>query len=174
VPPPFLGFIVFIAVVIDVAVHFQHAGDRVIGAAGPKMLVPLAHVAVRQSGRFAEQLVHNFVQLVHVFGKGFAAGQMARAQRVVFEVGLQIGAAVLAGQDVLQPEYECPVAVFVRIARVHRIIEAHRVQKVPHGRTPHGGQKPVARHEISFSKYRFFPGAAGAGNMFHCELFHYI
>lgn len=129
--PPFLGFIVFIihgvAFVIEVVVHFQHAGGRVIRAAGPEVFVPLAHVAVRQSGRFAEQLVHNFVQLVHVFGKGFAAGQMARAQRVVFEVGLQIGAAVLAGQDVLQPEYECPVAVFVRIARVHRIIEAHRV-----------------------------------------------
>ena len=142
------------------------------------MLVPLAHVAVRQSGRFAEQLVHNFVQLVHVFGKGFAAGQMARAQRVVFEIGLQIGAAVLAGQDVLQPEYECPVAVFVRVARVHRIIEAHRVQKVPHGRTPHGGQKPVARHEIGFSKYRFFPGAvavavAVAIGMFHWTLFHW-
>ena len=169
VTPPFLGFIVFIVVVEVVAVHFQHAGGRVVGAAGPEVFVPLAHVAVRQSRRFAEQLVHNFVQFVHVFGKGFAAGQMARAQRVVFEIGLQIGAAVLAGQDVLQPEYECPVAALVRVAGVHRIIEAHRVQKVPHGRTPHGGQKPVARHEIGFSKYWFFPGAGG----FHCVLFHW-
>ena len=87
VSPPFLGFIVVVIVVVvieAVAIHFQHAGVRVIGAAGTKMLVPLAHVAVRQSGRFAEQLVHNFVQLVHVFGKCFAAGQMARAQRVIF------------------------------------------------------------------------------------------
>jgi hypothetical protein len=36
---------------------------------------------------------------------------------------------------------------------VHRVIETHRVQKVPHGRTPYGGEKPVVGYKIGIRKY---------------------
>ena len=113
---PFIGF-----------VSVYHAGIGVIGAPSPEVFVAFAHVAIRQSGRFAQQLVHNFVQFIHVFGKGFSVGQMACAQRVVFEVGFQIDAAVFAGQHVLQSEYKCPIVAFVRFSGMHRIIETHGV-----------------------------------------------
>jgi len=57
---------------------------------------------------------------------------------MILEIGFQIVAAVFAGENVLQPGYERAVVVLVCRGGMHRIVEAHGVQKVPHGRTPHG------------------------------------
>jgi hypothetical protein len=65
---------------------FEHAGFRVVGAASPEVFVAFAHVAIRKSGRLAQQLVDNFVQVVHVSGERISVGQVARAQRVVPEI----------------------------------------------------------------------------------------
>jgi hypothetical protein len=127
---------------------FEHAGFRIIRAPGPEVFVPFAHVAIRKAGRFAQQLVHDFVQFIHVFGECFPIGQMARAQGVVFEVGFQVDATVFAGENVLQPFYKCSIVAFVCGAGTHGVIETHGVQKVPHGRTPHGGQEAIVGQKI--------------------------
>jgi hypothetical protein len=52
---------------------------------------------------------------------------MARPQRVVPKIGFQIGAAVVARQNVLQPFYEVSVVAFVCCRGAHGIIETHGV-----------------------------------------------
>jgi hypothetical protein len=106
---------------------FDHAGFRVFRAPSPEVFVPFTHVAIRKSRRLAEQLVHDFVQVIHVFGKSFAVGQMARTQRVVPKISFQIGATVSTRQNVLQPFYERAVVAFVCGRGVHGVIETHGV-----------------------------------------------
>jgi hypothetical protein len=118
-------FLVFLGFVF--VLRFDHAGFRVVRAPSPEVFVPFAHVAIRQSGRLAQQLVHNFMQFVHVFGERFTAGQMARAQRVVPKISFQIGATVSTRQNVLQPFYERAVVAFVCGRGVHGVIETHGV-----------------------------------------------
>ena len=95
------------------------------------------------------------MQFIHVSGKGIATGQMARAQRMILKICFQVGAAVFAGQYVLQSENECTVVAFICSGGMHGVIEAHGVQIVPQGRTPYRGQKPVTRQKILICKHGF-------------------
>ena len=123
----FSAAIVFLVFPGFVFVLSEHAGFRIVRAPSPEVFVPFAHIAVRQSRRLAQQLVHDFVQFVHVFGERLPIGQMARAQRVVSKISFQIGAAVSTRQNVLHPFYERAVVAFVCGRGVHGVIETHGV-----------------------------------------------
>jgi len=77
-------------------------------------------------------------------------------QRKRFIVFVQVLAAVLARQNVLQTEHEITVLHFLFVRGMCRIIETHGVQKVPHARAPNRGQHSVIAFIILFFEGSMF------------------
>jgi hypothetical protein len=140
----FLSFTVF-TVILSSAQMFELEQFRfLVGAPGPEMLVPLSHITVRQPRCLLQHSIHQFVKLVDVFGERFAILHDGQLERHLTQIRLQVHPAVFAGQHISQIQNEIPVVVLILLGWIHRIVEAHGVQIVPHWRTPHCSEHAVA------------------------------
>ena len=113
------------------------------GAPRPEMFVSFAHVAVTQFTGLAQHFINYFVEAVDVPRECVAILHMAEVERKRLEVVTQVNAAVLARQNVLQTENEIAVLVFLLRGGGDGVVEAHRVQEMPHSRPPHAGKHAV-------------------------------
>lgn len=136
------------------------------GAPRPEMFVSFAHVAVTQFTGLAQHFINYFVEAVDVPRECVAILHMAEVERKRLEVVTQVNAAVLARQNVLQTENEIAVLVLLLRGRGDGVVEAHRVQEMPHSRPPHAGKHAVpagiitsSECSISGKQQPFFRGA---------------
>ena len=107
------------------------------------MLVPLAHVAIREFAGLTQHFINYFVKAVHVTRECVAVLHVAKVERKRFEIVAQVNAAVLARQNVLQADNKFAVLVLLLRGGVDWIIEAHRVEEMPHSGPPHAGEHAV-------------------------------
>lgn len=136
------------------------------GAPRPEMLVALAHIAVTELADLAQHFINYFVKAVHVTRECVSIFHMAEVQRKRLEIVTQVNAAVLARQNVLQIENEIAVLVLLLRGGCDGIIEAHRVQEMPHSGPPHAGEHAVpagiiapSECSILWKRQPFFRGA---------------
>ena len=113
------------------------------------MLVALANVAVREFASLAQHFINYFVKAVDVTRECVAVLHMAEVERKRFKIIAQVNAAVLARQNVLQAENETAVLVLLLLGGCDGVIEAHRVQEVPHSGPPHVGEHTVSAGVIA-------------------------
>jgi hypothetical protein len=65
---------------------------------------------------------------------------------------VKVHAAILARQNVLQAYNEVAVLVLLLPGGVDGVVKTHRVQKMPHSRTPYAGKHPVTAAIIALFK----------------------
>jgi len=130
------------------------------------MLVAFAHVAVTQFTGLAQHFINYFVKAVDVPRECVAILHMAEIERKRLKIIAQVNAAVFARQNVLQADNEIAVLVLLLRGGGDGIIEAHRVEEMPHSRPPNAGKHAVpagiiASSECSILRKRqpFFRGA---------------
>jgi hypothetical protein len=131
------------------------------GASRPEMLVSFAHVAVTQFTGLAQHFINYFVEAVDVTRECVAILHMAEIERKRLEIIAQVDAAVLARQNVLQTDNEIAVLALLLRGGGDGIVEAHRVEEMPHSRPPHAGEHAVpagiiASSECSISGHSLF------------------
>jgi hypothetical protein len=114
------------------------------GAPRPEMFVAFAHVAVTEFAGLAQHFINYFVKAVNVTRECVAILHMAEVERKRFKIIAQVNAAVFARQNVLQTENEIAVLVLLLRGGGDRIVEAHRVEEMPHSRPPHTGEHAVS------------------------------
>ena len=107
------------------------------------MLVALADVAVAEFAGLAQHFINYFVKAVNVTRECVAVLHMAETERKCFKIIAQVDAAVFARQNVLQTDNEIAVLVLLLRGGCDGIVEAHRVQEMPHSRPPHAGKHAV-------------------------------
>lgn len=116
------------------------------------MLVAFAHVAVTQLAGLAQHFINYFVKAVHVTRECVSIFHMAEVERKRLEIIAQVYAAVFARQNVLQADNEIAVLALLLRGGVDWIIEAHRVQEMPHSRPPNAGEHAVPAGIIASSE----------------------
>ena len=123
------------------------------GASRPEMLVAFAHVAVTQlASGLAQHFINYFVKAIDITRECVAILHMTEIQRERLEIIAQVDAAVFARQNVLQAENEIAVLVLLLLGGCDGIVEAHRVQEVPHSRPPNAGKHAVSAGIIASSE----------------------
>jgi hypothetical protein len=122
------------------------------GASRPEMLVAFAHVAVTELAGLAQHFINYFVKAIDITRECVAILHMTEIQRERLEIIAQVDAAVFARQNVLQAENEIAVLVLLLRGGCDGIVEAHRVQEVPHSRPPNAGKHAVSAGIIASSE----------------------
>ena len=83
------------------------------------------------------------MELVDVFGERFTILHVGHLEWHLTQIRLQVHPAVFAGQNISQIQNEIPVVVLILLSWIHRIVEAHCVQIMPHRRTPDSGKHAI-------------------------------
>jgi hypothetical protein len=106
------------------------------------------------------------VELVDVARERFAILHVGHLEWHLTQIRLQVHPAVFAGQNISQIQNEIPVVVLILLSWIHRIVEAHGVQIVPHWRTPYCREHTIAGIIIFPCEY------SGRFSILSCPLCH--